>query len=104
MHWTAGFRLSRVASAIGRPPVVRIVSKLPGVTAVNIYFKVFVSVGLIVAGCVIGKALVTGSILLRGTAEPIRRQERPREYWNAMRIVLVVFAIIVALFAWMSFS
>jgi len=25
MHWTAGFRFSRVASAIGPPPVMRIV-------------------------------------------------------------------------------
>ena len=70
----------------------------------NIYFKVFVSVGLIAAACVIGKALVTGSLVLRGVAEPIRRQAKPREYWNAMRIILVVFTIIVALFAWMFFS
>ena len=65
------------------------------------YHEVILIIILVVFAYKIGEAFVTGSVHLRGEKEPIRRQERPRDYWYAMGIISVVFAIIVAILAFM---
>jgi hypothetical protein len=46
--------------------------------------------------CVYGirSALVTGSVHIKGMKGPIRRQERPRDYWFTLGILTFIFAIL----------
>jgi hypothetical protein len=62
---------------------------------------IFILVPLIVFACYLGWSLATGSVRVRAIEEPISRQDSPREYWNYMRIFLVILAIMVAGAAWM---
>ena len=56
---------------------------------------------LIVVACYLAWSLITGSLRIRGIADPIERQDRPREYWYYMRIILVIFGLVVGIFVWM---
>jgi len=62
--------------------------------------KFFVPVFLFAGACVIGRAFVTGSVKLAGEKEPIRRQDKPREFRQAMGILTVIFIIIAAVLTW----
>ena len=55
---------------------------------------------ILLIGGFIGWAFVTGSLTLRGQAEPIRRDKSPREYWYYMKIITVLYALTVALAFW----
>jgi hypothetical protein len=61
---------------------------------------IFILVPLVVIACYLSWSFMTGSLRIRGR-EPIRRQENPHEYWYYMRIVVVIFAIMVGMIAWM---
>jgi len=62
---------------------------------------ILIIVPFVVITCYIGWSLIAGSLRIRGRQEPISRQDSPRDYWYHMRIIGVVFAIIVAIIAWM---
>ena len=55
-------------------------------------------VPLIVIGSYLGWALITGSLRIRRIKDPISREDSPREYWYHMRIFIVIFVIMVAIF------
>ncbi len=57
-------------------------------------------VPLIVIACYLGWSLVTGSVRVRGKAEPITRQDNSRRYWAYMGCFLAIFAVLVAIFIW----
>ena len=67
------------------------------------YLKVFFIVFLIVIGCFLGKAFVTGSVQIRGEKEPRRRKDKPREFREAMGILTVIYIIIAIGFVWLAF-
>jgi hypothetical protein len=58
------------------------------------YLKIFSIVFMIAGVYGTGSALVTGSVHIKGMREPIRRQERPRDYWFAVGIVTFIFGIL----------
>ena len=58
---------------------------------------------LVGIACYLGWSLFTGTLRIRGVAEPLRRQTNPREYWFYMRIILLIFAGISMAFAFMFF-
>jgi TRAP-type mannitol/chloroaromatic compound transport system permease small subunit len=60
----------------------------------------FIFVPLIIIACYLGWSLISGSLRIRGAAKPISREDSPREYWYYMRIILVVFALVVGIAAW----
>ena len=64
-------------------------------------FKVFIILGLIVFGFILGRAFVTGSVQLRGEKEPLRRQDDPQRFKQTMGIIAVVFILFVAILSWM---
>ena len=55
---------------------------------------------MLLIGCYIGWAFVTGAVSLRGRVEPIRRRDNPREYWYYMKIITVLYVLAVALVFW----
>ena len=61
---------------------------------------IFFVVGLIIVGTYLAWSLITGSVRVRGIRELLSRQSNPREYWYHMRIFIVIFAVIAAIFAW----
>ena len=67
------------------------------------FLKFFGAAFLIVVAYQLGKAFVTGSVKLPSEKEPIRREERPRDFRQAMGILTVIFIIIAALWTWIFF-
>ena len=63
-------------------------------------FKVFITLGLIVFGFILGRAFVTGSVQLRGEKEPLRRQDNPQKFKQTMGIFTVIFVLLVAMLTW----
>ena len=53
-----------------------------------------------VIACYLGWSLVSGSVRVRGIAEPITRHGNPRRYWSYMGFFLAVFAALAAIFIW----
>ena len=62
---------------------------------------IFFVVGLIIVGSYLAWSLISGSVRVRGIKEPLSRQNNPRDYWYHMRIFIVIFAVIAAIFAWL---
>jgi hypothetical protein len=62
---------------------------------VNTYLRIFGIVFSIAAVYGIGRALVTGAVHIKGMREPIRRQDRPRDYWFALGLCTFIFAILI---------
>ena len=63
-------------------------------------FKVFITLGLIVFGFILGRAFVTGSVQLRGEKEPLRRQDNPQKFKETMGILTVIYVLLVAMIIW----
>ena len=61
----------------------------------NIYLRVFGAVFVIAAVYGVGSSLVSGSVHVKGMREPIRRQERPRDYWLVMGVATFIFGVLV---------
>lgn len=59
------------------------------------YLKVFGIVFMIAAVYGIGSALVRGSVHIKGIREPIRREDRPRDYWFALGVATFIFGLLV---------
>jgi hypothetical protein len=55
----------------------------------------------IVIACYIGWSFLTGSLRIRGREEPIRLKDNPREYRYNLTIIIVIFVVMTAIFAWM---
>jgi hypothetical protein len=64
-------------------------------TTVNTYLKVFGVVILISGIYVLGSALISGSMHIKGSRKTIRRQENPRDYWVFLGIFTFIFAVLV---------
>ena len=57
--------------------------------------RIFGILFLIAAVYGVGRALATGSVHIKGMRGPIRRQERPRDYWFALGIATFIFAVLI---------
>lgn len=62
---------------------------------------ILIVIPLILLAGYIGWALSNGKLYIKRRAEPIRRQDNPREYWYYLCIIIVIFAILVGLIGWM---
>ena len=62
------------------------------------YLKVFGVMFAIAVVYGIGSALITGSVHIKGMREPIRRQDRPRDYWFVIGIAAFLFVVLAWLF------
>jgi hypothetical protein len=60
----------------------------------SMYLRVFGIVFGFSAILGLGWALVTGSVYIKGMKEPIRRMERPRDYWFALGIATFIFVVL----------
>jgi hypothetical protein len=60
----------------------------------NSYLRVFGIVFVVAAIYGIGSALVRGSLHIKGMREPIRRQDRPRDFWFALGVCAFIFAVL----------
>jgi hypothetical protein len=61
---------------------------------------ILILVPFIAIACYLGWSLVSGSVRVRGIAEPITRQGNPQKYWSYMGLFLAIFAVLAASFIW----
>ena len=61
---------------------------------------ILVIVPVLAIACYLVWSLLTGSLQIRGVAQPLKRQEIPREYWRYMWFFLAVFGIMLVIFGW----